>query len=338
MKHGRASLIRAVIFSLLGTSLSACASSPTLTERTDVREFIDEMVARYDFHSDELRRLFQQARYRQDVIDAISRPAERKPWYQYRPLFLSEKRIDGGVEFWEANREALQRASDTFGVPPEIIAAIIGVETFYGRQTGRYRVLDSLTTLAFDYPPRREFFRGELEQFLLLTREEGLDALQITGSYAGAMGPPQFIASSYRTYAIDFAGDGHTNLLTNMADAIGSVANYLKAKGWQHDGPIAVPAAVSGDDYAAVVEKGLKPHTSVRDLAARGIKPREAIADGAAAALLRLDSSETSQEYWLVFDNFSVLMQYNRSPLYAMAVCQLADEIRSRHSMQTARR
>jgi membrane-bound lytic murein transglycosylase B len=205
------------------------------------------------------------------------------------------------------------------------------VETYYGRQTGRYRVLDSLATLAFDYPPRGEFFRGELREFLLLTREEKLDPLRVTGSYAGAMGVPQFIASSYRNYGIDFAGDGHRNLLTNMTDAIGSIANYLKQHDWESGGPVASPATVDGQDYEALLDAGLKPHSSVADFAAKGV--HVAAADLPAdriAALVRLDSGENSQEYWLAFNNFYVITRYNRSPLYAMAVYQLAEEIRKR--------
>jgi membrane-bound lytic murein transglycosylase B len=320
-------------------ALAACAATPapTLADRPEVRGFIDDMVAHHDFKEGDLTRMFRQVKRRQDVLDAMSRPAERKPWYLYRPIFLTERRIAGGVEFWTANREALERAHDVFGVPPEIVTAIIGVETFYGRHTGRYRVLDSLATLAFDYPPRGEFFRGELEQFLLLAREEQLDPLEVTGSYAGAMGVPQFIASSYRSYAIDFAGDGHRNLMTNVTDAIGSVANYFKLHDWQPGEPVASRAAVEDRDYGAVLDMGLKPHTALRDFAAMGIHAEETVPEDRPAALLRLDAAEGSQEYWLAFNNFYVITRYNHSPLYAMAVYQLAEEIRSRYRTRTAK-
>lgn len=324
---------------LVSFGLGACAATPSAADRPDVRSFIDDMVAKHAFEPKDLDRLFSQVKYRQDIVDTISRPAERKPWYAYRPIFLTEGRIAAGVEFWGANHEALERARDTFGVPPEIVTAIIGVETFYGRQTGRYRVLDSLATLAFDYPPRSDFFRGELEQFLLLTREDHLDPLQVSGSYAGAMGMPQFVASSYRNYAIDFAGDGHRDIMGNVTDAIGSVANYFKLHGWQSGEPVVSRASLEDKDkdYGAVLDKGLQPHTALKDFAAMGVHPQEALPEARLAALLRLDAAEGSQEYWLTFDNFYVITRYNRSPLYAMAVYQLAEEVRTRYQTRTAK-
>ena len=235
-----------VVVSLL---LAACSSAPTvaeLPEQEDMRAFITEMSQRHGFNRAQLDAWFKAARVRSDVIAAISRPAESKPWYEYRPIFLQPTRIEGGAVFWNENAKVLQHAEEVYGVSPQIIVAILGVETRYGRHQGNYRVMDSLVTLAFNYPPRSAFFKDELEQYLLLTREEGIDPLAMTGSYAGAMGQTQFISSSYRHYAVDFDGDGKRDLWNDTADAIGSIANYLKAHGWERGGAVAVQATVSG--------------------------------------------------------------------------------------------
>ncbi len=192
-------------------------------------------------------KLLDQVAPREDIIAAISRPAESKPWYKYRPIFLTPERIRQGAEFMAANAETLTRAEAAYGIPPEIVTAIIGVETFYGRQAGGYRVIDALATLAFDYPPRSTYFLSELEQYLLLTREEEIDPLTIKGSYAGAMGKPQFMPSSYRNFAVDFDGDSKRDLWNNTEDAIGSVARYLGEHGWEPHQPVTSLASVEGD-------------------------------------------------------------------------------------------
>ena len=207
-----------VLVMLLGSMSSAAVSSVRaegFLDLPEARAFIDEMAERHDFRREVLEQLFSSATPRESVIKAISRPAEAKPWYKYRPIFLTLERIEAGDRFWNNHREALQRAERLYGVPPEVIVAIIGVETRYGRNTGRFPVLDAVATLAFQYPKRAPFFRSELEHFLLLAREEGLDPAAVKGSYAGAMGWPQFIASSYRNYAVDFDGDGVRDLLSN---------------------------------------------------------------------------------------------------------------------------
>lgn len=332
MKHLRITVLVSVL-------LAACTSAPTvaeLPERQDMRDFMAEMVRRHDFNRAQLEAWFRQARVRRDIIDAISRPAESKPWYQYRPIFLKPSRIEGGVAFWNDNADLLERAERIYGVPPQIITAILGVETRYGRHQGGYRVMDSLVTLAFNYPPRAEFFKSELEQYLLLTREEGVDPLAMTGSYAGAMGQTQFISSSFRHYAIDFDGDGKRDLWNNTADAVGSIANYFKVHGWERGGAVTVPASVSGNRYEALVEKGLKPSIRVAELKRRGVQPQGALSDKDLGALIELEQ-KAGHEYWVGLQNFYVITRYNHSPLYAMAVYQLSEEIRALRDQRLAR-
>lgn len=333
MKHLR-------ITALVSMLLVACTSAPTvaeLPEQGDIQAFITEMVQRHHFDRAQLEAWFKQARVRSDIIDAISRPAESKPWFQYRPIFLQKSRIQGGVAFWNDNTELLERAEKVYGVPPQIVIAILGVETRYGRHQGGYRVMDSLVTLAFDYPPRAAFFKSELEQYLLLTREEGIDPLSMTGSYAGAMGQTQFISSSYRHYAIDFDGDGKRDLWNDTADAVGSIANYFKMHGWERGGTVAVPASVGGERYAALLEKGTKPSIRIAELKGRGVQPEAALPDQGLAALIELEK-RVGYEYWLGLQNFYVITRYNHSPLYAMAVYQLSEEIRTSHDEQVARK
>lgn len=327
------------IAALLSISLIACAATPAVSNdadaRADVKTFIDEMVERHAFDRTQLETWFNEVRFREDIIEAISRPAEAKPWYQYRPIFLQRARIEGGAEFWDRNAEALARAEQVYGVPPQIVIAIIGVETRYGAHQGKYRIMDALATLAFDYPPRAKFFRGELEQYLLLTREEKLDPLTMTGSYAGAFGQAQFIASSYRRYAIDFDGDGHRDLWQNPVDAIGSVANYLKENGWERGGAVAVPAAASGDAIPTLLQDGLKPKRPWKELKKKGVVTQVNLSADTPAALIAFEQ-EQGPEYWLGLQNFYVITRYNRSPLYAMAVYQLSEEIRTLHEQRVA--
>src|SRR3569623_882432 len=223
-----------------------------------------------------------------------------------------------------------------YGAPPQIVTAIIGVETRYGTHQGKYRIIDALTTLAFDYPPRAKFFRGELEQYLLLTREEKLDPLDMTGSYAGAFGQAQFIASSYRRYAIDFDGDGHRDLWQNPVDAVGSVANYLKENGWERGGAVAVPATASGDALPSLLQDGLKPKRPWKELKKQGVTTQANVSADTPAALIALEQ-EAGPVYWVGLQTFYVVTRYNRSPLYAMAVYQLSEEIRSLHEQRVAR-
>jgi membrane-bound lytic murein transglycosylase B len=313
-----------------GCSAPAQPSAAALLERPEVRAFIDEMARKHDFDARALSELFAALQPRADIIAKISRPAEKtKPWYAYRAIFLDEQRIDGGVAFWRAYQAILARAEQHYGVPAEVIVAIIGVETRYGQITGADGVLEALATLAFDYPPRADFFRAELEHYLLLTRAEGIDPLTLHGSYAGAMGLAQFMPSSYRAYAVDFDGDGRRDLWQNPADAIGSVANYLHEHRWQRGGPIALPAQVQGSQYQALLSKELTPRVTIAQWRRLGVLPALPVAAEQRAILLELEGT-SGAEYWLGFANFYAITRYNRSPLYAMAVFQLSQEIRQR--------
>lgn len=302
-------------------------------QNEDVRAFIKEVSQKHGFKQDELKKLFAKVEFKQKIIDAITRPAESKPWYEYRPIFVTRTRITEGVEFWKKHRKELERAQQEYGVPPEIIVAIIGVETRYGKHKGGHRVMDSLSTLAFGYPKRAKFFRSELEQYLLLAREENLDPLSIKGSYAGAMGKAQFISSSYRNYAVDFDGDGKRDLWNNTSDAIGSVANYFKRHKWQPGGPITTPAIVGSNHIKVLVEKGYKPHSTVADLRKRGVTPKTKVNPNEMGALIELENV-AGREYWLGLNNFYVITRYNHSPLYAMAVYQLGQAILNEDSIK----
>lgn len=311
-------------------SQAAWAASETFAGDASVKKFITEMHDRHQFDSTELTRLFNQTQKRQDILDAISRPAERKPWYEYRPIFLTQSRIDGGVSFWEQHADILSKAEKEYGVDASVIVAIVGVETRYGGNTGSYRVMDALSTLAFAYPPRSKFFRKELEEFLLLSREEHVDLDKARGSYAGAMGLGQFIPSSYRNYAVDMDRDGKRDLWNSMEDILGSVANYLHRHGWQLGQTVATRATVKQPPTPALLDEGLKPSRTAGYFNKLGITPETPLAATTPTALLSLESGK-SPEYWLTQNNFYVITRYNRSPLYAMAVYQLSQEIRDEY-------
>jgi len=298
------------------------------TDQPQVQTFIDMMVDKHGFEQEELVVVFNEAQRREDILELMRKPAEKRlQWHEYRKIFLTPARIEGGVAFWKENADILRKAEAAFGVAPQIIVAIIGVETRYGSNTGRHRVLDALSTLAFDYPPRSEFFTAELEQYLILAREEDIEVVTTTGSYAGAMGYGQFIPSSYRNYAVDFDEDGKRDLWNNKMDIIGSVANYFNRHGWKAGSPVAVRAKVEGDQYSALLELGYKPNTVLDALRHDGVTPIEPMPDDLVAALLSLEQKD-GPEYWLAFNNFYTITRYNHSPLYAMAVYQLSEEIR----------
>jgi len=311
-----------------------------------IPEFIDEMVAKHKFKHAELESVFAHAQHVPAVIDAISRPATTKPWLEYRAAFVNSQRIKLGLEFWHRYRKTMRRAERKYGVPQEIIVAVIGVETIYGQDAGTFRTIDALTTLAFDYPPRADFFRSELENFLLLAREQQFDLLAIRGSYAGALGIPQFMPSSYRIYAVDFNGNHRINLLREANDAIGSVANYLKYFGWISDAPGVLQSAGAGKSLPHKGQVRAMPPIAVRaqlseeicagDIttprtlaawSAAGIVPGVNLAQDQTARLIDFTVGE-GKEFWLVFNNFEVITRYNNSDFYAMSVFQLAEALK----------
>jgi len=290
-------------------------------ELPGIPQFIDEMVIKHQFKRDELEQIFQRTQYRQAVINMISAPATIKPWPQYRSAFINNKRVSDGLKFWQYHIDALQRAEKEYGVPQEIIVAVIGVETNYGRNTGKFNILDALTTLAFDYPRRADFFRNELEQYLLLAREQKFDLFKIQGSYAGALGIPQFMPSSYRKHAVDFNNDGTINLLNDPEDSIGSVANYFKQHDWQSGGTVAVRVQLNEK-----ADLNIKETRSMADWAEAGVIPVTPTADLKSGWLLDFTVTE-GKEFWLAFKNFQVIMLYNNNIFYAMSVYQLADTL-----------
>ena len=296
------------------------------SSRAEYGPFIQSLADDLQMDAAKLRRIFEDVRLKPQIVRAISKPAEAKPWDQYRPLFLTEKRILGGVNFWDSHEAALLRAHTRFGVPESMIIAILGVETVYGRNTGNYRVMDALTTLAVDYPPRADYFRKELEQYLLLAQEQGIDPLSVKGSYAGAMGIGQFMPSSYRNYGLDFDGDGHSDLWRNADDAVGSVANYFKSFGWKSGEPVAVPVEVQGEDTREFANTGWNARKSVGEWQKLGVKLKESVDPLQQAMLIRLETAN-GPEFWLGMQNYYVITRYNRSLQYALVVYQLSQEI-----------
>ena len=316
-----------VFWIMFGLILPTTSFGGEYSERTERDEVLANVVEQ-GVDSTWAAALLDQAERKQSILDAISRPAEKtKPWYDYRKIFLTDKRAREGVAFAQQNAETLAKVSDQTGVPASVITAIIGVETFYGRITGSYRVIDALATLAFDYPKRSPFFTRELQNFLVLAYESGKDPLALKGSYAGAMGYGQFMPSSYRAYAVDYDGDGVADIWTNADDAIASVANYFLRHGWQPGSPVIVPANYDGDS-SEIFAGGLKPEKTVGELAEEGFAPRSATDISLVATPLRLEGSE-GYEYWLCLENFYVITRYNHSAMYALSVWQLSQEIES---------
>ncbi|MCV6623544.1 MAG: lytic murein transglycosylase B [Cellvibrionaceae bacterium] len=336
-----------MITGLKNIGVAMLAISASLTSTLSVAEnyaqhpqaikLIDEMVAEHDFDRSELEALFTEAKKKQSILKAMSRPAEKAlEWKDYRKLFLDGKRTPKGVEFWQKNQSALDAASEKYGVPQEIIVAIIGVETRYGRIMGGYRVLDALSTLAFDYPRRSEFFTKELKHFLRLTREQQQDPLALKGSYAGAMGYGQFMPSSFRSYAVDFDGDKVADIWKNKRDAIGSVANYFKHHGWRQGAPVVARAALEKNFQAELANQSLKPKYTVSSLGEAGFKAMIDLPGDEVSSLVKLEGAKGT-EYWLGLHNFYVITRYNHSRMYAMAVYQLAQEIRKQYDLKKAK-
>jgi membrane-bound lytic murein transglycosylase B len=325
----RSAILRITLLLLSGFIQHANADT-AFVSRSDVQAFIQTMVQKHKFKKPELITLFNNVKLRPQVIRHINKPLEKEPWRLYQMLFVNEWRITHGVEFWNKYADTLQQAEKVFGVPASIIVATIGIETRYGQRVGEYRVIDSLSNLAFSDSPRATFFRKELTEFLLLTREQGLNPLKIMGSYAGAIGQPQFMPSSYRHYAVNFSGSGKTDLMNDEVDVIGSIANYYRKHGWYTNDPVAVQAIVIGDRYNYLMRNGSGSQAySITELARYGIIPKISIEhEDLNVRIIELDN-RYSKEYWLGFPNFYVIKRYNQSDLYAMAVYQLSYYIKT---------
>ena len=330
MTFFRAAMAYITVILYLGVSLfPAQVLAGDYAENVTAQQFFKEMEKRHHFDDSELRKLFSRVYRDQRILDLMSKPAEKRlAWREYRKIFLDNVRIRNGIKFWEENERVISDASDRYGVPGEIIAAIIGVETRYGKVTGNHRVISALSTLAFDYPPRSRFFRNELESFLLLTREENKSPLELKGSYAGAMGYGQFMPSSYRAYAVDSDGDGKRDIWNSRADAIGSVANYLSAHNWEKGAGVATRVQLDSDsrELPENLFSDMRPNFTGSQLLKMGFKVPSTHLEKM-VALIRL-RSDAESEYWLGEWNFYVITRYNRSPMYAMAVLQLAQALR----------
>lgn len=312
---------KAVVFlCAAGLGVSAQAGYDT---HEDAQKLIDELQ-QDGFDPAYVRSVLAKAERKESILEAISRPAEKRlDWGEYRAIFIEPKRIAQGLEFWQQHRETLERAEQQYGVPPEIILAIMGVETRFGRITGSYRVLDALATLGFDFPRRAEFFRGQLADYFRLVRAEGVDPESLKGSYAGAMGYGQFIPSSFLAYAVDFDGDGHRDIWDNPADAIGSIANYFAEHGWRKGEAVIADPIFDDASVEDLVNQDLKPELTLLQWSEKGVTPREALNGSMKATLMRLSSGEKN-EYVLGLHNFYVITRYNHSRLYASAVYELS--------------
>jgi membrane-bound lytic murein transglycosylase B len=320
---------------LAGSAAAVVQPAAALDEtRPEVRAFIGEMASRNGFDAAALSQLFAQVESRPSIVTAMKRPAEKTmPWHEYRARFITDRRISRGVETGRQQAEALERAAAS-GVPQHVMLAIVGVETFYGEKVGTHRVIDALATLAFDYPPRSKFFSGELEQYLIMAREESLDPLVPLGSYAGAMGIPQFMPSSFRNYAVDGDGDGHRDLWNDWADVFASVGNYLKVHGWRTGEPVMCPADVTGANLDGVVTDKLDLSETVKSLQDRGVRFTTSLPPEAPVVLVQL-AGQGGPEYRVGFTNYFVITRYNRSALYASAVNDLAEAIGSARAQPT---
>ncbi|MET1256804.1 lytic murein transglycosylase B [Aliikangiella maris] len=323
-----------LIFLLFSSAAGAQKLPPEkLQVAQQIEEFAQMMADEHKFNAQEIKNKLHQAKFRQDIIDKITRPAEAMPWHQYRKIWMKPKRIQGGVEFWLQHRETLQKAQEKYGVPPEIIVSIIGVETFFGRIQGSYPVIDALYTLGFHYPKRASFFRRELAQYWLLAREQDWPLDSVKGSYAGAMGMGQFISSSYRAYGVDFNQDGQVNLFDDPVDMIGSVANYFHQHRWQANGFVARNVDLP-KNLTALVQTDLELKLIASEVAQDETLSMLAENNTNKLGVFAFELPDNQRQHWLVGDNFYVITRYNRSTLYALAVFQLSEQIRSAYAAQ----
>ena len=330
--------------SLLAGLLAATAShaAQRYADRPEAQLFIEEMQQKHGFDKDALTFIFRRAEYLPSVIKYISPPKDPvgvRSWQRYRGRFIEPVRIKAGVAFWDRHQDTIRAASEKYGVPEEIIVGIIGVETIYGRNTGNFSAVSALATLAFDYPRRAELFRGELENLLLMAREQHRDPLDYQGSYAGALGLPQFLPSSVRNYAVDFDGDGQIDLLNSPKDAIGSVARYMQMHGWEAGAPVAKLASIGTDaDLPPLIANDINPNFDTASLASHGVKAADGTEPAGKAAFIELVTPGEDSEYWLGYQNFYVITRYNRSSFYAMSVFQLGEAVKAARAAASARR
>jgi membrane-bound lytic murein transglycosylase B len=310
---------------LTATLLLSFEAGAIDTQRDDVQQFITELAGNDQFDAAYVEGILGRSQVQQKILDAMSRPAEKvKPWHEYRAIFITPERIKAGVKFYAEHHDTLHRIEKETGVSPAMVLGIVGVESYFGRITGKHRVVDALVTLGFDYPPRSKFFRSELNNAFLLAREENIELEELMGSYAGAMGPPQFIPSSYRHYAVDGDGDGKRDLINNWQDILASVANYFVAHKWQAGQPVAVRATLKSEEIKP--NEKLKPRYTVGKLSQSGVRFPTELDNDAAADLWALEG-KSATEYWVGFDNLYVITRYNRSIMYALAAWQLGDSI-----------
>jgi membrane-bound lytic murein transglycosylase B len=333
-----ANILRTVVLvAALSFGGAPASAAVSYAKRDDVKQFISVMMQKHGFTKKQLESVFARVQAQPGVLKSMTlAPESSRAWRSYRAIFLSPQRIDAGVRFWSRHTEVLERASAEFGVPEEIILGIIGVETTYGRNMGSYRVIDTLTTLAFDSPNRGEFFRSQLESFLLYTRETKTDVFRMKGSYAGAIGIPQFMPGSYRRFAVDYDGDGRKDLAESPADAVGSVANFLREHGWQRGQMTAVPATVTGPAARLLVDSGVKPLYRAADLPSFGVKPARDLDDDTLCSLIELESPDQPSQYWVGLHNFWVLTRYNRAVFYGVAVLELGRAVKEAKAAQSA--
>lgn len=300
-----------------------------LIKRKDVQSFVNQMVKQHHFDKKQLIGTLKAAEFQPQIIESMERPYEKKTWDVYRELFLTPQRVQAGIDFWHANQKTLERAQKEYGVSADIIVAIIGVETLYGKHQGNYRVLDALTTLAFYYPKRAPYFTKELAEYLLLCREHRVAPTQYMGSYAGAMGKPQFMPSSYRNYAVNYTGSNRPDLMNEDKDAIASVANYFHRYGWKMNEGVAQPVNVRGWRYKKFLNNNRKATYTVKQLSWGGVKPISSLLNPRLKAGLIELTNQNGSEYWLAYPNFYVITHYNTSPQYALVVYLFAQQLRN---------
>lgn len=304
--------------------VSTSYADDNFVARPEVQSFIKKMVVKYHFDRDQLIALFKTVKMRPRVLSSIKAPMEQAPWYRYRLIFINDSHIRGGVEYWNRNAATLAKAEKMYGVPASLIVATIGTETKYGKNKGEYPVIDALSNIAFSDSPRARYFLSELEEFLLLSREQHLNPLEVKGSYAGAIGQPQFMPSSYRRYAVNFSGSGKIDLSNNEDDIIGSIANYYQKHGWHTNEPVAIPTVTQNSRYRFLFQKNPPKNLTIGDLASYGIYPsRNNLPENLKIKIIALQDFRGNQ-YWVGLHNFDVIKRYNASDLYAMAVYQLS--------------